>query len=41
MGFDLCILWQIVSSINLDPFAAKRDCSRIYLSLPNATTIEI
>ena len=22
-------------------FAAKRDCSRIYRSLPNATTVEI
>ena len=26
---------------SLNTFAAKRDCSRIYRSLPNATTVEI
>ena len=26
---------------DINTFAAKRDCSRIYCSLPNATTVEI
>ena len=25
----------------INTFAAKRDCSRIYCALPNATTVEI
>ena len=28
-------------SITLNTFTAKRDCSRIYLSLPNATKVII
>ena len=31
----------LIVKLLLNTFAAKRDCSRIYRSLPNATTVEI
>ena len=30
-----------LTELFLNTFTAKRDCSRIYRSLPNATTVEI
>ena len=49
--FCLGIMWIFIRLIGkfvkclfislLNTFTAKRDCSRIYRSLPNATTVEI
>ena len=37
VSFDVWVMFLFV----FNTFAAKRDCSRIYRSLPNATTVEI